>query len=500
MAKHVARFEELRRTDTLTAGGKGANLGELTHSGFPVPSGFVITASAYVAAIDHAGCRETLRKGARAVDPARPDEVERTSTALGDLVRSIVIPPEVVDAVVLAYRSLGGAGEPAAVAVRSSATSEDAADASFAGMNATFTNVEGEADLLKRVRDCWASLFRARSLTYRVTKHIIDEPAIAVVVQLMVPSQRAGVMFTVDPSSGDEEHLVIEAAYGQGEVVVSGAVEPDTYVVERDGPRILHVHVGAQTHKIVRGRDGADETITISADERNPRVLDDETVLKIARLGLAVEKHYGEPQDIEWCIADGVVDLVQSRPITTLHSRDEVKPIAGGVSPTALVTGLGACAGTATGIVRVLGSPSESSALLPGEVLVAAMTNPDWMPAIRRAAAVVTDGGGITCHAAIVSRELGVPCVVGARKATTVLRTGDLVTVDGRRGTVTTAKASDRPSDALAVSIGREPHRVGSEHLEHLALGTHLYVNLTIADNVKQVAQLPADGVGLLRA
>ena len=496
MADHVARFDELHKADTPVAGGKGANLGELTNAGFAVPAGFVVTAGAYLAAVDDAGIRDQLRTRALAIDPAAPVDVERTATELGDLVRHIAIPTEVIDATLQAYRALGAADAPAVVAVRSSATSEDAADASFAGMNSTFTNVVGEDDLLRRVRDCWASLFRARSLTYRVMQHIVDEPAIAVVVQLMVPSQRAGVMFTVDPASDDREHLVIEAAYGQGEVVVSGAVEPDTYVVDRAGPRILHVHVGAQTHKIVRGEDGADETVTIAEGERGNRVLDDETVLAIARLGIEVECHYGEPQDIEWCIADGSIQLVQSRPITTLRSRSN-EPAADRSADTApLVTGLGACAGIASGVVRVLRSPAESSTLLPGEILVAPMTNPDWVPAIRRSAAVVTDGGGITCHAAIVSRELGVPCVVGARQATTVLRTGDVVTVDGRRGTVTAGRVAAPTATAVAAA----PSAPSSVEGEHIPLATRLYVNLAIAEHAEQVALLPVDGVGLLRA
>ena len=500
MADYVARFDELHKADIPVAGGKGANLGELTNGGFAVPPGFVITAGSYLAAVDQAGIRDQLRTRALTIDPAAPDDVERTATELGELVRGVTIPTDVVDAALQAYRALGP-DQPAVVAVRSSATSEDAADASFAGMNSTFTNVVGQDDLLNRVRDCWASLFSARSLTYRIMQRILDEPAIAVVVQAMVPSQRAGVMFTVDPASGDREHLVIEAAYGQGEVVVSGAVEPDTYVIDRNGPRILHIHIGAQTHKIVRGDNGADETVTIAQSERGNRVLDDETVLAIARLGIEVEKHYGEPQDIEWCIADGSIQLVQSRPITTLRSRDDQPaPRSNGEAPSTLVTGLGASVGVASGVVRVLRSPAESSALLPGEILVAPMTNPDWVPAIRRAAAVVTDGGGITCHAAIVSRELGVPCVVGARQATTVLRTGDVVTVDGRRGTVTAGRAVAQPDTGVTAATPAAPTAPRSLEAEHIALATRLYVNLAIAEHAEQVAQLPVDGVGLLRA
>ncbi len=494
MTDLVVGFGALRRADAAIAGGKGANLGELTVAGFPVPPGFVVTAGAYLAALDQAGIRESIRNRVATIDPAAPTDVERIATELGNLVRAVVIPGDLVDAVRHAYRALDSAGGPALVAVRSSATSEDAAGASFAGMNSTFTNVIGEHDLLERIRDCWASLFRARSLTYRLAQRISDEPAIAVVVQVMVASQQAGVMFTVDPADGDRTHLVIEAARGQGEVIVSGAVEPDTYVVDRVGQRIVRAHIGRQSHKIVRG-DNGDEKVLITDDELRERVLDDDTILALARLGIDVENHYGQAQDVEWCIDNGSIQLVQSRPITTLRD-SPAAPIADtpdtNLAP--LVTGLGACAGVASGIVRVLRSPAEGALLQPGEILVAPTTNPDWVPAIRRAAAVVTDSGGITCHAAIVSRELGVPCVVGTRRATTVLRTGDIVTVDGRRGTVTAGRVAP-PAPARVIA----PTTATSE-TDHIALGTRLYVNLAIAKNADAAAQLPVDGVGLLRA
>ena len=302
-------------------------------------------------------------------------------------------------------------------------------------MNETFTNVAGTEQLLARVVDCWASLWGARFISYRGDKELTAEPAIAVVIQEMVPSERSGVMFTVDPSTGETDHIVIEAAYGQGEVVVSGQVEPDTYVVAKDGPRLLHARVGTQSFKIVRGADGEDERVDLDPVEGGSRVLSDEEVVAVARIGLATEAHYGSPQDTEWAMAGGRTFLVQSRPVTAVGGA------AGAVAPlgqgTLLVQGLAASAGRASGVVRVLQSPDQGDRLQSGEVLVAPMTSPDWVPTMRRAAAIVTDGGGMTCHAAIVSRELGVPAVVGARTATTVLRDGELVTVDGAQGTVT---------------------------------------------------------------
>ena len=219
--------------------------------------------------------------------------------------------PSIVDA----YRV---SGRDVRVAVRSSGIGEDAEGTSFAGMNETFTNVAGTEQLLTRVVDCWASLWGARSIFYRGDKELTAEPSIAVVVQEMVPSERSGVMFTVDPSTGETDHIVIEAAFGQGEVVVSGQVEPDTYVVAKDGPRLLHARVGTQYFKIVRGPDGEDQRVDLDPVEGGRRVLNDEEVVEVARIGLATEAHYGSPQDTEWAMAGGRTYLVQSRPVTAV--------------------------------------------------------------------------------------------------------------------------------------------------------------------------------------
>ncbi|MEU7526885.1 phosphoenolpyruvate synthase [Saccharothrix sp. NPDC042600] len=475
MSRYVRDFAELRVRDTAVAGGKGANLGELTAAGLPVPPGFVVTADAYLASVRpvRAELDELLAKALVSPDD---DVVER----LQELVRSAGVAPEVAADVRAAYRELGGS-----VAIRSSATSEDTAGASFAGMNSTFTNTTGEDDVLGRLVDCWVSLFGARSLAYRAEQGLAEEPAIAVVVQRMVDSERSGVLFTADPATGDRGAVVVEAAFGLGEVVVSGAVEPDTYTLRREGGdevSLVDTRVGRKTHKIVRGADGRDLRVPLGPEDSARRVLDPAEAEALGRLGVRVEQHYGTPQDIEWAITGGECWLVQSRPITTLPEP------AGGARP--LVSGLGASPGTATGRVRVLGSPAEGSKLRDGEVLVARMTNPDWVPAMRRAAAVVTDGGGITCHAAIVARELGVPCVVGTGSATAVLRDGQQVTVDGSAGTVVAGAVS-----APVVTADRTPVVTAVE-----ALGTRVYVNLAMPEHAEEVAALPVDGVGLLRA
>jgi pyruvate,water dikinase len=484
MSEYIAGFQDLRKDDVLVAGGKGANLGEMTRIGLPVPPGFVLTARAFLAAADAAGIRDRLRALLAAADPDDPQGLVQSAEAMRQLVHQLEIPGAIQTALLDAYHGLGPA---VSVAVRSSATAEDTGGTSFAGMHETFTNVIGDAALLDRVRACWASLYSPRVVSYRKSQGMTEEPSIAVVVQTMVDSARSGVVFTAEPSSGDLSRMVIEAVFGLGEALVSGQVEPDTYTVSKDGPCLLGVRVGHKLLKIFRDPEGREHRVDVPAAEADQRVLTDHEVLDLARLALGVEKHYGEPQDIEWAEARGRFYLVQSRPITTL------KPVP--ADREVLVSGLGASPGLASGRVRVLSAPAEGAQLVAGEVLVTPMTSPDWVPTMRRAAAVVTDGGGLTCHAAIVSRELRIPCVVGARVATRVLRAGELVTVDGSTGKVVAgAPAKKEEGSGAAVKAPHLPAATAE------TLGTRLYVNLSIAAQAEAVAALPVDGVGLLRA
>ena len=492
---HVAWFEQLTRSDVARVGGKGANLGELTRAGMPVPPGFVITAQAYLQAMERAGVRGAMQEAAGAVDVDSPEALAGAAARLQELVRSAGLPDRLRQEVLAAYDHLG---DGCRVAVRSSATAEDTASTSFAGMNETYTNVSGHDELLARVVDCWASLFGPRVVAYRATHRLAEEPAIAVVVQRMVDSDASGVMFTADPATGDRGTVVVEAAYGLGEVVVGGQVAPDTYVVAKDGPRLRQVHVGSKAEKVVRGPDGHDLRLAVPPAEQGRRVLDDDTVLDLARLAMDIEQHYGTPQDVEFAREGGRTWIVQSRPITTLG--EETGEEAPG---TVLVSGLAAAPGLGTGAVRILHSPADGPTLREGEVLVATMTNPDWVPTMRRAAALVTDGGGVTCHAAIVGRELHLPTIVATRNATTVLRDGELVTVDGAKGVVYAGAApSAAPPPATGVlvpqTVSAGPAAPGP--LPPETTGTLLYVNLAIADHAEEVAAMPVDGVGLLRA
>jgi pyruvate,water dikinase len=486
---YVRDFAHIRIADAEEAGGKGANLGEMVSAGLPVPPGFVVLREVYLDSMERAGVRAELA-AAHAEAMSFVDDQDML-TAASERMRELVLKAgmsmEAREEVLAAYSVLGGDLD---VAVRSSATGEDGADASFAGMNATFTNVHGAEALVAAVIDCWASLFGARVVAYRASRGFTAEPAIAVVVQKMVASERSGVAFTADPSNGSVDHIVVEGAFGQGEVVVSGSVEPDTYVVAKDGFRVLRARVGHQAYKLVRGPGGGDERIDLDEREASRRVLSDLDVVGVARLAKQVEEHYGSPQDVEWAIEDAHIWLVQARPITTLGASPQ--PERAPSEAEVLVSGLAASPGKIAGAVRVLSTPQQGKTLRDGEILVAPMTNPDWVPTMRRAGALVTDSGGMTCHAAIVARELGVPCVVGTGNATEVLSDGQLVTVDGSMGEVL---AGDQVRAAVTTQpvVAVAPAAVEST-------GTKLYVNLAMVERAEAVAAMPVDGVGLLRA
>ncbi|OZG29585.1 phosphoenolpyruvate synthase [Williamsia sp. 1138] len=489
-------FSELGLAQASEVGGKGANLGELTSAGLPVPAGFVLGAEAFNQSMDEAGVYSQLLVAHEAALSAVGDDVRLAELCeqMAELVTKAGMDSHVHAAVSVGYQELGK-GDDVTVAVRSSAIGEDGSAASFAGMNASFTNVGSETELMWAIRRCWASLFTPRVITYRTTQHLSAPPAMAVVVQRMIAPTTSGIVFTADPSTGDRARLVIEAARGQGEVVVSGAVEPDTYVVDKQDLAVLKVRVGDQEFEIVEGVDGHDHQVPLAADLRRRRVLDDETIRDICTLAVDAENYYGSPQDIEWAIDhDGTIWIVQSRPITTLARPKTAIHRTGGDHREVLLRGLPAAPGVASGPVRVLTSPHDGHLLKDGEVLVAPMTNPDWLPTIRRAAALVTDSGGVTCHAAIVAREVGVPCVVGTHSGTSELHDGELVTVNGQTGEVVSGVAkpvASTTSSAPAATIISSRGEITA---------TKVYVNLTSPENADRVAAQDVDGVGLLRA
>ncbi len=496
-------FQELSRQDVALAGGKGANLGEMTQAGLPIPPGFVVTAAAYQNFLAEAGLPERMARELEGLDVEDTDMLNAAAATLQERILAAPMSDALKQEILEAYHRL----PERFVAVRSSATSEDTEAASFAGMNRSFLNVFGDDQLIAKVRECWASLYGARVIYYRARRQITEPPAIAVVIHAMVNAEKSGVMFTANPTTGDRQHVVIEAAWGLGEVVVGGEVTPDSLVINKATRTIVTRQVGFKEFKLIRGEGGENERVELEDWQAQAPVLNSDEVKQLLELAFRVEDHYGQPQDMEWAIAENHLYLVQTRPITP-SQRQPIVPInqaekaaaelqrslgvTGGIPSKELLRGMGASPGVVVGRVRVLSSPMEGSKLQPGEILVAHTTSPDWVPLMRRAAATVTDTGGMTSHAAIVSRELGVPCVVGTRGATQLLHDGDVVTVDATRGIIFQGAG---PSGPL-----KKPSAPAVAAPEAETTATRILINLADPEQAEAAAALPVEGVGLLRA
>jgi pyruvate,water dikinase len=493
-------FTELSTADVSYAGGKGANLGRLTQAGLPVPPGFVVGATAYAAFRLQTGLVERLNKALTKLDVEDTEVLQQAAEEAREAVRESELPVWLAEAIGSSYAELCGDDGDVPVAVRSSATAEDTASASFAGMNETFLNIRGRDNVIDAVKRCWQSLFGARTVYYRGQRGFSQsEMDIAVVVQRQIPSTRAGVMFTIDPATSDRSHLVIEGSFGLGESVVSGQVSPDRYVVDKSNMAIVVRSVMAKELTIEPADDGGTITRELSAEESHRPVLNDDEVLRLAELGIAIEHEYASPQDTEWAFdPDGKIWMLQSRPITTIGTAEPsvaATTTNGTKTGALLVRGLGAAPGLASGAVRLLRSLDEAGKLASGDVLVTHMTSPDWVPLMRKASAIVTDSGGMTCHAAIVSRELGIPCVVGTGDATKKLRDGELVTVDATHGAITEGLSEPKAPAATAGAAN------GHAAIAAPAVtGTRLLVNLSEPSQVERAAALDVDGVGLVRA
>ncbi len=496
ITKAVVWFNEVGRDDLGTVGGKGANLGELTRAGIPVPPGFIVTADSYYLFIQQSGLEPLIRKDLFGLDVQDSRLLNERAASIRQRIMDAPMPPDIARQIREAYRELGEGP----VAVRSSATAEDLPEASFAGQQSTYLNVVGEDNVVRAVQACWASLFEARAMFYREEAgydHV--KVGLAVPVQRMVQSEKSGVMFTVEPVSSDPGKITIEAVYGLGEAIVSGEVSPDLYIVDKESLRVVSSSVAPQDRMIVRseGSDGAHESanawVPVPEPLREQAKLDEADIRELARIGRNVEDHYGSHQDIEWAYEHGSFYLTQSRPVTTMREmapqeteeEEELAPV--------LLSGQPASPGVGFGVVRVVQSPSEIDIVKKGDVLVAEMTTPDFVPAMKRASAIITERGGRTCHAAIVSRELGIPCVVGAANATTALPVDSAVTVDGQKGNVYEGKAEKRLAWA-------ERERKRWEQAAAIATTTKLFVNLAEPELAEHVAKRRVDGVGLLRA
>ena len=488
----IRSLADVRGTDTQVAGGKGANLGELIATGLPTPEGFVICAGVWTTIRDSTGLVDDLTRIFDGMQHTDTEDLEHRCREAMTHARHVHIPQDIAHAIEAALGEITSGDT--SVIVRSSATLEDTAAASFAGMNTTVANVRGRTDVMNAVRSCWSSLFAPRSVFYRAEHGFpIARADIAVVVQRYVPATRSGVMFTRDPAGDDPDRMVIEAAFGGGEAVVSGRVTPDGYIVVRHPLRITERVINEKTVRTVDGRDGGTEEIDVSGGEARMATLDDLQVMEIARLGMRIDMHFRTPQDIEWLFDNhGRPWIVQSRPIT--HGTQQV-PVR--TPSTTITQGIGASGGRASGRACLLNTPTESQQLKTGDVLVAPMTAPDWIPVLRRASAIVTDAGGVTCHAAIVARELGIPCVVGTGNATHLIESGRMISVDGDRGIVSDAIVSTDPQQQESPTAAPTASSNGK-----LAVptATRVMVNLSTPDMADALARGYCDGIGLIRA
>jgi pyruvate,water dikinase len=487
----VAWLSDVNASDIDSVGGKAASLGELTSEDLPIPPGFTVTAGSYRDFITGAGIDEELF-AAVDVDPDDSTALKEAEERARELIMNAPWPDGMEQDILDAFDELG---ENPLTAVRSSATAEDLPDSSFAGQQETFLNITRE-DVLDRIKQCWASLFTQRAIFYREDQGFDHADVdIAVVVQKMVDAEKSGVMFTRHPSTGAKQ-MTFEAAWGLGEAVVSGVVSPDHYTLDRDDETIESVDISTKKTMCVRDKEtGETAEKPVPDEKRDKRVLSNEELQSLTEIGHRVEDHYGEPQDVEWAMVDGETYLLQSRPITTI-SDDAGEGHEGGddrSDDSALVSGLGASPGSASGAVRIIEKLDQLDKVKQGDVVVTEMTTPDMVPAMKRASALITDEGGMTSHAAIISRELGVPAVIGSETATETLTDGQNVTVDGNRGVVFRGDRSLDDDDADGEAV------TGRPAARKPMTATNIKVNVSIPEAAERAADTGADGVGLLR-
>lgn len=491
----IVWFKEVDKNDVAHVGGKGANLGELYKIGAPIPDGFIVTSEAYFENIRESGALDRVRGILYNLDVENPTSLQSKASLCQEEIKKIKLHPELEKNLYKFYRQLSGTSD-AYVAVRSSATAEDLPEASFAGQQATFLNVKGEKDLKEALLGAWASLFEARAIYYRVQQKFDHfKVGIAIPVQIMVNSETSGIMFTLDPITNDKNKIIIEAVFGLGEMIVGGRETPDHYEVDKKNFTIISKNIVAQDKYMVRSGVG-NRVINVSQAHKKDQKLDDKFIIELAKIGYAIEKHYFFPQDMEWAFENGELFLVQTRPITTIKATDDLKKLNQGAvqisSKDILLQGAPASPRIGTGKVVIVKDANELGKVQKGDVLVTEMTNPDFVPAMKRAIAIVTDRGGRTSHAAIVSRELGIACVVGTEEATKKLKDGQLITVDGAKGIVYKGAPISSKKD-----LQRAGKKVGGTNKK---TATHIYTNLAEPELAHEIGKKNVDGVGLLRA
>ncbi len=500
----VLNLADVSDADLPLVGGKAGKLGELVRQGLPVPPGFVITTEAYREFVDATELKSVIASALSGLDERTPSTIEEASRRIRTAFETVPFPAALRRALAEAYESFARQHDVHFAAVRSSATAEDLEDASFAGLQETLLNVHGSENVLDAIRRCWGSLYTPRVLVYRQKKGFDHANVrLAVLVQKMVDATVSGILFTRDPNTG-ENHMIVEAGWGLGETVVGGEVTPDHYVIDGATQKIVHKQISEQKVRLVRAEGGGNRREEVPVAERARQKLPDARLLKLVSLARLIESRYRRPMDVEWCSDANTLYIVQARPVTTIPSaivagsegRTPAPARAAPADEEPILRGFGASPGVAAGLARLLRGAEEMEKLRAGEILVTTMTTPDMVPAMSRAAAIVTDEGGMTCHAAIVSRELGVPCVVGTREATRTIADGYEVTVDGKTGAVWRGR---RPGTEAprAPSVGAGG--VASLHESVPVTATKIYVNVGVPEKAEEYARLPVSGVGLLR-
>lgn len=504
---YIKWFDEIGKEDVGIVGGKGANLGELTNFGLPVPPGFCVTASGYTKFIKYAELDEVVKLLMEAVDVEDVDELTNASKEIQTKIKEKEFDPELKEEILSAYREFSeniGVKDPE-VAVRSSATAEDLPDASFAGQQDTYLHISGEEELLNHIRDCFASLWTSRAIYYREKQNYDHfDVALSVVIQKMVNSEKSGVMFTANPINNSKDEMMINASYGLGEAVVSGIVTPDEYIIDKKTKKVIEKNISEKEYMVIKNEDGVGTRVVnvkdiLGAEAVKSEALSPKELDTLVERGLKVEKLYGSVQDTEWGFDRDTKEFyfLQSRPITTLGDKEEEEE-----KLITLVKGLPASPGIGRGKVKLIKDISEINLVEEGDVLVTAMTNPDMVPAMRKCAGVVTDEGGRTCHAAIVSRELQIPCIVGAKTATKTLKTGDTVTVDAVRGIVYEGEVLKEKEEKKSPDTPNVSSIANLDELRNLfapTTATKIYMNLGEPELIEKYKNLPMDGIGLMR-
>jgi len=504
--KYVLWFDEIGIEDVPAVGGKSASLGEMfRRTGVPVPYGFATTAEAFMYYFKE---NQIDKKLPEILKEIKDPNDTRTLQSVGERARKMIatakMPADLEKEIVNAYVALAKKiGDKAPfVAVRSSATAEDLPDASFAGQQETYLNVHTPKEVVEKVKECFASLYTNRAIFYRIEKGFDHmSVALSAAIQLMVYSKSSGVIFTLDVANGDRSVVLIEAGYGLGEYVVQGTITPDEYYVRKTDLNIVKKNISKKTVQLVRIPSGGTEERPVPSNLQDKQVLTDGQIVELAKYSIAIEQHYKKPMDIEWALDDRTNKLfiLQARPETVWATKKEEKVEEKMVTTTerkVLIQGLPASPGLAVGKVHIIPTVDRINEFEKGEILVTEMTAPDWVPAMRKASAIVTNSGGMTCHAAIVSRELGIPCIVGTtsrgKPATESIPNGAMVTVDAKLGVVyegVLEEAAKGAPVAASVTVAES----------YIATGTKVYVNLGEPEIAEKVAALPADGIGLLR-